>query len=97
MDATPSRPAVVASQLDRARLALDGLSVGDAFGQQFFAAGMREWCLANKEPPFGRWHVTDDTEMAISIFETLAEHREIVQVSLARRFGLRYLKGLILS
>jgi ADP-ribosylglycohydrolase len=78
-------------RLDRARLALDGLSVGDGFGQQFFAVGMRGTCLASRQPPPGRWRVTDDTEMAISIFETLADRREIDQALLASRFGSRFL------
>ena len=79
------------NRIDHAKLALDGLSVGDAFGQQFFAKGMREWCLASKEPPPGRWAITDDTEMAISIFETLSIHQKIDQDALARRFGNSYL------
>lgn len=86
-----SSDAVSESRLARARLALDGLSVGDAFGQQFFSSAMREWCLESKQPPPGRWHVTDDTEMAISIFETLVIFDQIDQDSLARRFGERYL------
>lgn len=53
------------TQLDRARIALEGLSVGDAFGERFFVHPdvvgrlIMEWALP--APP---WPYTDDTEMA---------------------------------
>ena len=77
------------SRLHRAKVALDGLSVGDAFGQQFFSPGVRDWCLSNKQPPPGRWHYTDDTEMALAIVEVLVRHGGIEQDVLARRFAAR--------
>ncbi|WP_166823115.1 ADP-ribosylglycohydrolase family protein [Thalassoroseus pseudoceratinae] len=73
----------------RARLALDGLSVGDAFGQQFFYPGTLETATRDNLPP-SPWNYTDDTEMAISVVQTLEQHGEIDQDSLAERFASRY-------
>jgi ADP-ribosylglycohydrolase len=76
-------------RLDLARLALDGLSVGDAFGQQFFADLPRE--IATRTPPLAPWQYTDDTEMALSIFEVLSGCGAIDQDRLARQFARRYM------
>ena len=46
------------------RLALDGLSVGDALGEQFFH--FPEFIGPRTVPP-PRWRYTDDTAMALSI------------------------------
>jgi ADP-ribosylglycohydrolase len=81
--------------LDRAMLALDGLSVGDAFGEQLLHAGPhgRVLSLTHRTAPVGRtWMWTDDTIMAVSIVENLAEHGGIDGDSLARAFGCRYLE-----
>lgn len=79
-----------ADRLNRALESLEGLSVGDAFGQQFFIPGMIEFCLEHKDPPPPTWVYTDDTEMALAIFEVLRSHCEIDQAELARRFAARY-------
>jgi ADP-ribosylglycohydrolase len=74
----------------RARLALEGLSVGDAFGERFF--GPPEKVIRAIEsraiagPP---WRYTDDTEMALSIVEQLEERGAIDQDDLALRFARR--------
>jgi ADP-ribosylglycohydrolase len=71
-------------------LSLEGLSVGDTFGERFF--GLPEDALrriAQRElcpPP---WTYTDDTEMALSIVEVLRECGEIDQDLLAQRFARR--------
>ncbi len=78
-----------ADRLNLARLALDGLSVGDAFGQQFFADLPRE--IATRTPPLPPWQYTDDTEMAIAIFEVLGSCGVIDQDLLARQFARRYM------
>lgn len=74
----------------RARLSLDGLSVGDAFGERFFGdpkhTAPRIHERAVPEPP---WTYTDDTEMAISIVEILEEKGVIDQDDLATRFAHR--------
>jgi ADP-ribosylglycohydrolase len=76
-----------------ARLALEGLSVGDAFGEQLLHAGpvARGLALDHHQAPLGKqWMWTDDTAMAISIVETLEAHGGIDEADLARRFGERY-------
>ncbi len=83
---------VESNQADRlpwALLALDGLSVGDAFGQQFFADLPRE--IATRTPPLAPWHYTDDTEMALAIYEVLSSCGMIDQDRLARQFARRYM------
>jgi len=76
--------------IDRARLSLDGLSVGDAFGERFFLLpeeALRR--IARRELPEAPWTYTDDTEMALSIVEILNEHGSIDQDLLAQRFARR--------
>lgn len=74
----------------RARLSLDGLSVGDAFGERFFGPpddALRR--ISRRQLPDAPWTWTDDTEMAVSIVETLEEHGGIDQDRLAARFATR--------
>src|SRR5437764_9793231 len=77
-------------RLERARLALDGLSVGDAFGQRFFYAPSVESLIAERAVPQPPWRYTDDTEMALAIVEVLERHGRIDQDDLARTFARRY-------
>jgi ADP-ribosylglycohydrolase len=75
--------------LARARLALDGVSVGDAFGASFYRrppSDIAERVLSS-EP---RWLWTDDAAMGISIVEELAARGDIDEASLASRFAARY-------
>jgi ADP-ribosylglycohydrolase len=80
--------------MGRAMIALEGLSVGDAFGECFFAIGTDPYAwqqhLANRESPVGRWRYTDDTEMALAIVEVLERHQQIDQDDLAEAFARRY-------
>lgn len=79
--------------LARARLSLEGLSVADAFGEQFLHATpvALQLALDHRAPPLGRtWMWTDDTAMAISIVETLAASGAIEVDQLAKRFARRY-------
>jgi ADP-ribosylglycohydrolase len=76
--------------LGRARLSLDGLSVGDAFGERFFGPSsevLRR--ISRRELPDAPWTYTDDTEMALSIVEILEERGGIDQDVLATRFASR--------
>ena len=52
----------------RARLALDGLSIGDAFWQQFFYPGVVEMAT-DENLPTPPWNYTDDTEMAVCVLQ----------------------------
>ncbi|MEV4314570.1 ADP-ribosylglycohydrolase family protein [Actinocrispum sp. NPDC049592] len=64
---------------------LEGLSVGDALGAQFFVPGRSLAAL----PP-GPWEWTDDTEMACNLVAELRDHGEIDQDRLARTFATRF-------
>ena len=73
----------------RAMLALDGLSIGDAFGQQFFMPHIAA-SADRANLPVPSWHYTDDTEMALAIVEVLSECEEIDQDRLAQSFASRF-------
>lgn len=75
--------------LSQAMTCLEGLSVGDAFGQQFFIPGILETCSKDRLPP-APWHYTDDTIMAMAIIHTLKEQKCIDQDVLATEFTERY-------
>ena len=83
-----------ATRMRRAAESLEGLSCGDAFGERFFLADAIAQSLIQERavlaPP---WFFTDDTVMALSILETLAEHREITPDALAISFTGRYDAG----
>lgn len=77
--------------LARARLALEGLCTGDAFGDQLprrleTTAGY----IANRQLPPPPWRWTDDSNMAFSIFENLRQFVEIRQDALAQSFATHY-------
>ncbi len=79
------------ARLDRARLALDGLSVGDALGETCFLH--ENWAALIEDPRAtarGPWPYTDDTTMALALFEVLSKFGRIDQDALARRFAARY-------
>lgn len=79
-----------ADRLSRAQLSLEGLSVGDALGEQFFNPWIRDLCLTRRVVPDGPWPWTDDTAMALGIVEVLERHGHIDQDDLSRVFGRRY-------
>jgi ADP-ribosylglycohydrolase len=81
---------LTAQRMSRARLSLEGLSIGDALGERFFSPWIRELCLVQKIVPDGKWRWTDDTAMALGIVEVLERHGHIDQDELARVFGRRY-------
>ena len=78
-------------RLERALRSLDGLSVGDAFGERFFGDPpdvLRR--IQGRVVPLGPWRFTDDTVMAISIVDVLATHGFVEEAQLARLFARRY-------
>ncbi|HVA89843.1 MAG TPA: ADP-ribosylglycohydrolase family protein, partial [Chloroflexota bacterium] len=81
----------IASAFDRAKLSLEGLALGDAFGDRFFA---HEAIVANmvaaRAMPMAPWCWTDDTEMALSIVSVLRRYGEIDRNALASSFAERY-------
>jgi ADP-ribosylglycohydrolase len=68
---------------------LEGLSLGDAFGERFFDPALIPF-IDERRLPAPPWFWTDDTEMALSIVAELREHGRIDPDSLARRFVERY-------
>jgi ADP-ribosylglycohydrolase len=84
---TPNRTA--------ARRSLEGLALGDAFGERWFPLfrdrlTAYEEIRARRTPQEPTWHWTDDTAMALGIIRVLDEHGEIRQTELAQTFGLGY-------
>jgi ADP-ribosylglycohydrolase len=78
-----------AGRLARAWLALEGLALGDAFGETFFVPDASQR-VSTQKLAGGQWRWTDDTAMAIGIVETLAARGGIDQDELARRFAAGY-------
>lgn len=75
----------------RAALALTGLSVGDALGETCFRDHNYEAVIDDpRATPNGPWPFTDDTVMALGIYEVLNDFGRIDQDALAGRFAARY-------
>jgi ADP-ribosylglycohydrolase len=79
-------------RLARARQALQGLSVGDAFGELFFQPDLAAPLARGEHPalPPGPWPWTDDTAMAAGIVEVLAERGVIDADALAAVFARNF-------
>lgn len=80
------------TRVTRLLLALDGLSIGDAFGERFFGRdGFAEAAIAARQVPAPPpWRTTDDTEMAMAIAEQLHRRGAIDPDALAVAFARRY-------
>src|SRR5262245_14952396 len=65
-------------RVSAARVAIEGLSVGDAIGRAFYGTG---------PPP---WQYSDDTVMALAILEVLEQHHTVEQDALAASFARRF-------
>lgn len=86
-----SLPADHAERIARARLSLEGLSLGDAFGERYFAHPHTvEQLIADRALARAPWAWTDDTAMALSIVEVLDRHAGIDADALAHAFARRY-------
>lgn len=80
-------------RMKKAFLSLEGLSIGDSFGQEFFIEQNKAKELINlRQLPPKPWYYTDDTIMAISIVETLNKFEYIEQDYLAQIFARRYIE-----
>jgi ADP-ribosylglycohydrolase len=80
-----------ASRVERMKLSLDGLGLGDALGEMLsYQAHSAARRLAENNLPAGPWFHTDDTEMAISISAVLKSHGSVHQDALAKRFARRF-------
>lgn len=80
----------MATSIENALLSLQGLSVGDAFGECFFFVSPK--FLLTRTLPTGPWAWTDDTHMALSIVEILKRHGRIEQDALAQAFAERFIQ-----
>lgn len=78
-----------ANCLARARACLDGLSVGDAFGERFF--GHPHAIAQRALPAEAPWRWTDDTAMAHEVVQLLATTGDVEPDALAAAFARRYL------
>ncbi|WP_317621102.1 ADP-ribosylglycohydrolase family protein [Streptomyces sp. CBMA123] len=70
--------------------ALNGLSVGDALGAQFFVPETARAHHASRTEPSGPWPWTDDTEMACSVYTAQRERGTIDTFDLTHAFALRH-------
>jgi len=71
--------------------ALEGVALGDCFGERFFGEPDRVLAaIRARQLPSGTWHWTDDTAMAICVTETLERHGAIEPDALAALFVRRY-------
>jgi len=80
------------TRIKRSLVALDGLSTGDAFGDRWFSTPIEitPGLMEMRALPAPVWVYTDDTQMALSIVETLRLHKQIDQDYLAMSFAKRY-------
>jgi ADP-ribosylglycohydrolase len=79
------------ARMQRADRSLEGLSVGDAFGQRFFTSPHTvERLIELRAVPAGPWQFTDDTVMAVSVVDVLSDTGELDPDLLADFFGARY-------
>jgi ADP-ribosylglycohydrolase len=88
---TADLPVDHAARVERMKLSLDGLGLGDALGEMLSYQGQSApRRLTQNELPAGPWFHTDDTEMAISICAVLKSHGHVHQDALAKRFARRF-------
>lgn len=74
-----------------AKRALDGIALGDCFGQTFFVPDeIARQRIKDREILDEPWSFTDDTVMAIGIYRILEKYGEINQDELARVFAENY-------
>ncbi|MGW6022700.1 ADP-ribosylglycohydrolase family protein [Streptomyces sp. NPDC055099] len=88
---------VTSASADRAaaRRSLEGLALGDAFGERWFPLFRAPRVAytqirARQMPEEPRWHWTDDTAMALGVQRVLDQYGEIRPTELAGAFALLY-------
>ncbi|MGV9268287.1 ADP-ribosylglycohydrolase family protein [Kitasatospora sp. NPDC003701] len=80
---------------DAARDSLEGLALGDAFGERWFplfrpARVAFDDIRARRMPEESPWHWTDDTAMALSVHRVLTVYGAVHQDDLAAAFAATY-------
>lgn len=78
------------ARVERARLSLEGLAIGDAFGEMLSYKCDLARERVERGLVGGPWFRTDDTEMALSIFEVLRSRGHIDPNELSLRFSERF-------
>ena len=78
-------------RLKHAKRALDGIALGDCFGQTFFVPDeIAHQRIKDREILNEPWSFTDDTVMAIGIYRILEKYGKIDQDELAKVFAENY-------
>ena len=78
-------------RIKNAKRALDGIALGDCFGQSFFVSDeTARQRIKNRDILHEPWYFTDDTVMAIGIYRILEKYGKINQDELARVFAENY-------
>lgn len=78
-------------RMELASVSLEGLSVGDAFGERFFLHPEHlATLIESRAMPKSPWRWTDDTAMAISVVNVLFTLGEIQPETLAKAFASQY-------
>jgi ADP-ribosylglycohydrolase len=75
------------ARVDRGLVSLDGLSIGDSFGDILFLDEAR---IEARSTPPAPWRTTDDTEMAIAIVDVLRRDGTVGEDALALAFARRF-------
>lgn len=82
-------------RLSLAKKSLRGISIGDAFGDSFF--GKEEeilMAIQHQQIPKTQWEFTDDTVMAIALYQSLEKYGAINQDFVAQQFKDNYFKDM---
>ena len=78
-------------RIELAKKSLKGISIGDAFGESFFGETNEMLNhIRQRIIPKTSWEFTDDTVMAIAVYEQLEEIQEINQNQLAKLFSVNH-------
>ncbi|MFD7730840.1 ADP-ribosylglycohydrolase family protein [Kitasatospora phosalacinea] len=88
--------ATTATARQAARDALEGLALGDAFGERWFKlfrppAEAFEQIRARRTPAESPWHWTDDTATALCVYRALLDHDGVNRTQLAAMLGATFL------
>jgi ADP-ribosylglycohydrolase len=84
-------PADHVQRMARVARSLEGLSLGDAFGERFFGPpGTMTARIQARELPAAPWRWTDDTAMAVGIRDVLHRHGHVDRDALAEVFARRF-------
>lgn len=80
-------------RIQLAKKSLKGVSIGDAFGESFFGeSNQMIQAIQERVVPKTTWEFTDDTVMAIAVYEQLEAHQTINQNELAQQFSINHAK-----